>query len=153
VRIRESNEIACGQRQISADGICVSRVVRDQVRDKLDYTFEDMGWETLRVDFRTRSILFECKNYKDPITADQVYSTERYLFSGALRTVCFLISRKHPDEGCKRAAQGALREAGKLILLLSNQDLITMLKLKAEEDGPTSYLDEKIWKFITTLPR
>ena len=24
-------------------GICVSRVVRDQVRDKLDYAFEDMG--------------------------------------------------------------------------------------------------------------
>jgi hypothetical protein len=24
-------------------GICVSRVVRDQVRDRLDYTFEDMG--------------------------------------------------------------------------------------------------------------
>src|SRR6516165_7160630 len=24
-------------------GICVSRVVRDQVRDKLDYTFEDLG--------------------------------------------------------------------------------------------------------------
>jgi hypothetical protein len=48
----------------------------------------------------------------EPITADQVYSTERYLFSGALRTVCFLISRKGPDEGCKRAAQGALRESG-----------------------------------------
>jgi adenylate cyclase len=24
-------------------GICISRVVRDQVRDRLDYTFEDMG--------------------------------------------------------------------------------------------------------------
>src|SRR6516225_3381830 len=24
-------------------GICVSRVVRDQVRDKLDYAFEDLG--------------------------------------------------------------------------------------------------------------
>jgi adenylate cyclase len=24
-------------------GICVSRVVRDQVRDRLDYTFEDLG--------------------------------------------------------------------------------------------------------------
>jgi hypothetical protein len=110
-------------------------------------------WDTLRTDFRTRSILFECKNYGQPITADQVYSTERYLFSGALRTVCFLISRKGPDEGCKRAAQGALRESGKLVLLLSNRDLVEMLQLKTEEDGPTSYLDEKIWQFIITLPR
>jgi adenylate cyclase len=29
-------------------GICVSRVVRDQVRDKLDYTFEDMGEQQVK---------------------------------------------------------------------------------------------------------
>jgi len=29
-------------------GICVSRVVRDQVRDKLDLTFEDLGEQTLK---------------------------------------------------------------------------------------------------------
>jgi adenylate cyclase len=29
-------------------GICVSRVVRDQVRDRLDYTFEDMGEQQLK---------------------------------------------------------------------------------------------------------
>jgi hypothetical protein len=110
-------------------------------------------WNSIRADFRTRSIIFECKSYKQPITADQVYSTERYLFVGALRTVCFLVSRKGADEGAHRAAQGALRESGKLVLLLSNRDLVEMLRLQAEEEGPTSYLDEKIWQFITTLPR
>jgi adenylate cyclase len=29
-------------------GICVSRVVRDQVRDRLDYTFEDMGEQEVK---------------------------------------------------------------------------------------------------------
>src|SRR5215831_11785946 len=29
-------------------GICVSRVVRDQVRDKLDYTFEDLGEQSVK---------------------------------------------------------------------------------------------------------
>jgi hypothetical protein len=53
-------------------------------------------WDSLRQDFRTKAILFECKNYENPIGADQVYSTERYLFSGALRTVCLLISRLGP---------------------------------------------------------
>lgn len=110
-------------------------------------------WDSIRADFRTRSVLFECKNYSAAISADQVYSTERYLFSGALRTVCFLISRHGPDDGCKRAAQGALREAGKLILLLSNDDLIEMLRLKEDKEGPTSFLDERIWQFIITLPR
>src|ERR1700750_3044616 len=29
-------------------GICVSRVVRDQGRDKLDYAFEDLGEQTVK---------------------------------------------------------------------------------------------------------
>ena len=110
-------------------------------------------WDDLRADFHTKAILFECKDYDDKITADQVYSTERYLFVGALRTVCFLISRLGPDEGCIRAAQGAMRESGKLILLLSNQDLIEIIKLKTQTGGPENYLDEKIWNFIISLPR
>jgi Holliday junction resolvase-like predicted endonuclease len=113
----------------------------------------DPFWDSIQHDFRTRSIIFECKNYNKRITADQVYSTERYLFSGALRTVCFLISRKGPDKGCIRSAQGALRESGKLIILLSNQDLVQMLQLRKENNKPEEYLEEKIWKFIITLPR
>jgi len=110
-------------------------------------------WDSLRTDFRTRAILFECKNYDKKITADQVYSTERYLFSTALRTVCFLVSRLGPNEGCKRAAQGAMRESGKLVLLLSNEDMINLIKLTTEENGPTDYLDAKIWDFVVSLPR
>lgn len=110
-------------------------------------------WDNLRTDFRTRALLFECKNYDEKITADQVYSTERYLFAGALRTVCFLISRLGPDESCIRAAQGAMRESGKLILLLSNHDLIELIKLKPDDGGPEDFLDEKIWNFVISLPR
>jgi len=110
-------------------------------------------WDSLKRDFRTRAILFECKNYNDKISADQVYSTERYLFNGALRTVCFLISRLGPDDGCIRAAQGAMREAGKLVLLLSNADLVELIHLTPEAGGPENYLDEKIWDFVVSLPR
>lgn len=110
-------------------------------------------WDGLRADFRTKAILFECKNYSNPITADQVYSTERYLFAGALRTVCFLISRLPPAESAIRAAQGSMREAGKLVLLLSNADLIEMLKLRTQLGAPEDYLDKKIWDFIVSLPR
>lgn len=113
----------------------------------------DPFWDGLRHDFRTRAIVFECKNYAKKITADQVYSTERYLFANALRTVCILISRLGPDDGCRRAAQGAMRESGKLILLLSNTDLVELLKLRSTPGGPAEYLDALIWQFIVSLPR
>lgn len=110
-------------------------------------------WDTLRADFRTRALLFECKNYREEITADQIYSTERYLFAGALRTVCFLIARKGGNAGCMRAAQGAMRESGKLILVFSNRDLIEMLELGEDQDSAENLLDERIWRFIISLPR
>ncbi|ATQ41694.1 hypothetical protein [Caulobacter mirabilis] len=110
-------------------------------------------WDSLRADFRTKALLFECKNYSAPITADQIYSTERYLFAGALRTVCFLIARKGGDAGCMRAAQGAMRESGKLILVLSNLDLIEMLETGEDRDSAENVLDERIWRFIISLPR
>jgi hypothetical protein len=113
----------------------------------------DPFWDAIKMDFRTRSILFECKDYSEPITADQIYSTERYLFSRALRTVCLLISRLNSDDSAKRAAQGAMRESGKLILLVCNADLIRMLRLKAQNENPTAILDEMIWDFIIRLPR
>ena len=110
-------------------------------------------WDNLRLDFKTRAILFECKNYNEEIGPDQVYSTERYLFSGALRTVCLLISRLGPNAGAIRAAQGAMRESGKLLILLSNADLIQMLKLKHQEGAVEEFLDKRIWDFIISLPR
>jgi adenylate cyclase len=33
---------------VEPGGICVSRVVRDQVRDKLDFAFEDMGEQSVK---------------------------------------------------------------------------------------------------------
>jgi len=110
-------------------------------------------WDGLRQDFRTKAILFECKNYSEQIGPDQIYSTERYLFAGALRTVCFLVSRLGPNDGAIRAAQGAMREAGKLIVLLSNADLIEMLKLKSQPGAAENFLDKRIWDFIVSLPR
>lgn len=110
-------------------------------------------WDTLRADFRTRAILFECKNYDEPVTADQIYSTERYLFTGALRTVCFLIARRGGTESCMRAAQGAMRESGKLILVLSNRDLVNLLESGEDQDSAENILDERIWRFIISLPR
>jgi len=46
-----------------------------------------------------------------------------------------------------------MRESGKLVVLLSNRDLVEMIRLKAQVEGPEGYLDEKIWEFVATLPR
>lgn len=122
-------------------------------------------WTTLTRDFRARVVLFECKNYGKPIGPMQVFSTERYLSASALRPVCFVLSRKPANDRAMQAAYGAMRESGKLLVFLSDEDLEAMLRAKdfqlneggsqdeREANDPIEILDQKIYDFISAMPR
>jgi TolB-like protein/class 3 adenylate cyclase/tetratricopeptide (TPR) repeat protein len=51
-------------------GICVSRVVRDQVRDRLDFAFEDMGEQ------QVKNIARRVRAYRIPIAENAVAKTQ-----------------------------------------------------------------------------
>lgn len=122
-------------------------------------------WSTLTRDFRARVIVFECKNYTDPIGPMQVFTTERYMSVAALRPICFILSRQAPHIHAELAAAGALRESGKLMICLSDTNLIDMLRLRDaqvregpesagwEQNDPTVLLDQRIYEFIARQPR
>jgi hypothetical protein len=122
-------------------------------------------WDTLTRDFRARVLVFECKNYSQAIQPNQIYSTERYIFAAALRPICFLITRKKPHKHAELAAFGAMREGGKLFVFLDDDDLCQMLKVRDTqlrqakdsqgymENDPSVILDQKIYDFLSRMPR
>ncbi|MBX3579778.1 MAG: hypothetical protein KF723_21450 [Rhizobiaceae bacterium] len=125
-------------------------------------------WDTLTRDFRTRAIVFECKNYDAPISPAQIYSTERYISITALRSVCLLFTRKKPSENAELAAFGAMREGGKLFVLLHDKHLTQMLAIRdaqlADRGGqvhpsadfgndPTEVIDQVIYDFLSRIGR
>lgn len=110
-------------------------------------------WSELAHDFHTRYVLFEFKNYTDEIKQGQIYTTEKYLFLTALRSVSFIIARNGADDHAVKAAKGALKEAGKLIVILTAQDICSMLRLKDIGDEPATILRERIDEMLVTLTR
>lgn len=66
------------------------------------------------------------------------YTTEKYLYAKALRSVAIIVSRKGADENALAAAKGCLRESGKLILCLSDEDLKELLRIKEKDEQPTA---------------
>lgn len=58
---------------------------------------------------------------------------EKYLFNAALRNVAIIISRKGFSPSVKFAAEGYLKEHEKLILNITDDDLVKMLKLKSDK--------------------
>jgi hypothetical protein len=110
-------------------------------------------WKTVVDQFRSRYIVFEFKNYTDKIKQGQIFSTEKYLFIPALRSVAIIISRNGADDNALAAARGALRESGKLIVNISVSDLCEMLELKDSGDDPNSMLMERVDEMLMKLER
>ena len=85
-------------------------------------------WKFIYDKYNSCFILFECKNYKEKITQSQIYTTERYLYNNALRNVAIILTRRGIDENGIKACQDALKEDGKLILVLNDEDIINCIK-------------------------
>ena len=110
-------------------------------------------WQTAERYFRSRYIVFEYKNYTGCVTQKEVYTTVKYLYGKALRGIGILISPNGPDEHAQKAIRGILREEGKLILTLTNQDLLTMLQWQRRGRVPADYLSEKLDEMLINLEK
>ncbi|CAN7151458.1 hypothetical protein [Rhizobium leguminosarum] len=110
-------------------------------------------WQGMRFDFRSRYVVFEFKNYSEAISQEEIYSTEKYLFAGALRMVAVVVGRNGEDDGAKRARHGALREHGKLIIFLSQDELVDMLRRFSEGDDPHEVLIDNLYNMLREIGR
>ena len=110
-------------------------------------------WSTILQCFNSKYIIFEFKNYNDEITQKEIYTTDKYLYLKALRSVAILVSCKGTSANANKAIRGTLRENGKLILSISNQDLIKMIDIKVSKGIPADYLYSKFDELLIDLEK
>ena len=97
-------------------------------------------WKIISQHYNSHFVVFEFKNYNKPIDQNLIYITEKYLFNAALRNVAIIISRHGFSDSARFAANGCLKENGKLIMNISDLDLISMLDSKLNGDSPEEIL-------------
>ena len=110
-------------------------------------------WTIVEQYFHSKYIIFEFKNFRYKITQKEIYTTEKYLYPKALRSVGIIISANGADNNAIWAAKGVFRETGKLILLLDKTDLKAMCKMKKDNDDPTNYLMGKLDILLSELEK
>jgi len=108
-------------------------------------------WQMLVQHYNSHFVVFEFKNYSKEIDQNLIYITEKYLFDAALRNVAIIISRKGFSKSAKFAAEGCLKEHGKLILDITDNDLIKMLELKS--DKAADYILDKLEEFLMGISK
>ena len=114
---------------------------------------ENSFWNIIEQYLNTKYVVFEYKNYSKAITQNQVMTTEKYLYTKALRMVAIIISSQGADDGALKCAKGIYRESGKLIFLLDTTDLKNMCDIKKNEEEPSEYLLEKLDTLLLELEK
>ncbi len=110
-------------------------------------------WAILEKYFNTKYIIFEFKNYRAKITQKEIYTTEKYLYSKALRGVGIIISANGYHQNAHWASKGCLRENGKLIILLNSSDLKEMCEMKLNSKDPSDFLLNKLDELLLELEK
>ena len=110
-------------------------------------------WKILINHYNTRFIVFEFKNYEDKIDQNLIYITEKYLYNATLRNVAIIISRKGFSPNAHKAATGILTETGKLIIELKDEDIITMLRMKADGQDASDYLLNILEEYLISISK
>lgn len=108
-------------------------------------------WQMMVENYNSHFVVFEFKNYSETIDQNLIYITEKYLFNAALRNVAIIISRKGFSKAAEFAAEACLKEHGKLIFNITDDDLIKMLKLKS--DRAADYLLDKLEEFLMGISK
>ncbi|MDU9414898.1 restriction endonuclease [Pseudomonas sp. zfem005] len=110
-------------------------------------------WKFLVDNLNSRYIIFEFKNYSSKIKQGQILTTEKYLLERGLRRVAIIFTRLGADKNAISMMQGAMREHGKLILSIDDNEVCNMLQMKEEGDDPTDLLFKLVDDFLLSLPR
>ena len=110
-------------------------------------------WQFVVHHLDSRYAVFEFKNYSEKIKQGQVLTTEKYLLERGLRRVAVVFSRLGADTNATKMTRGAMREHGKLILVLNDEDVCKMLHMKERGEDPSDFLFEATDDFLLALAR
>jgi hypothetical protein len=108
-------------------------------------------WDELKRDSHSRFVVAEFKNYCDAPSQIEVESIQQYLFVKAKRMFGLLCSRHRPGQSALKARRRAWMEFDKLIVFISDDDIIDMLNMKGIGEDPTEVIDSQLEEFWLEL--
>lgn len=133
----------------------MAEVSDQEKRNRRDIILEngvgDGFWARIRVTYDAHYIVADAKNYKSPLKKEPILSVSHYLKPHGCGMFGIVLSRA----GAGPAARHAIKEqwigSRKLIVVLTDQDVLEMLRLKSEANDPEQHLGQLIRDFRLSL--
>ena len=126
---------------------------REQRRDMIINIPFNVGnfWGWIQKEHNSIAVIVECKNSAEKISNNELTKTSKYFSKHKLGKLGFILSRKGLDDGALKEIKRLWKELEIMIIPLNDNDLINLLKIKANNGNPEMYVDEKYRKFRTSL--
>jgi len=96
-------------------------------------------------------VVAEFKNGDSVPTQKEVESLQQYLWPQAMRSFGLLCARKGPSDSALLARRRAWVENEKLIVILSDSDLLEAINLRAAGGDASEIIDAQLEEFFATL--
>lgn len=144
-----NNELKLFDEQVETD----ESLNRFDMICKIKNNVSDEFFQTIEQFYNTKYILFEFKNYTEPISQREVCTTEKYLYNTALRNVAIICSRDGIDENGLKMTKGILRENGKLMIILDDKDIIKMINKYNKNEKASTVIMEKLDELLIKLEK
>lgn len=136
-----------------ADGEMEVRTVDGTERRDIIFVNEsdESFWSYTRTEHPSLFLMFEIKNTKE-VEMNYLNQTATYL-GDRLGRLGFIVTRNSPEEGQIRKAYSIYNDSQprKIILILTDEDLIKMMDSKCRGDSPTRYIQTVYRRFRTAV--
>lgn len=103
-------------------------------------------WQRLIWVRKVEKILFDAKNYKNPVEYKDISDTLRYLKNAAFGNFIIIISRQGIKD-YEEVLEDYLEDQ-RVALFLSDEDLAKMINLKLEGKSPTLLIEDRYYNFL-----
>jgi hypothetical protein len=118
----------------------------------LSNTSEITFWNNVRHFYNCNNIIIECKNKSSTIGNDGFRQISDYLGKDAIGQFGIILSRKGLSDGGRDKQRDYLyQRPKKLILVLSEQDIIDLVKIKSFNDYPEKVLENLKFEVETNI--
>jgi hypothetical protein len=98
-------------------------------------------WTWIMLTFKAVALIVECKNYSQELQADELTITSKYLDDTRLGLFGIIVSRKGYSESARDEQKRLWINDNKMILSLTDEDLVKMLRLKQAREDPAKVID------------
>lgn len=98
-------------------------------------------WQEVRIDYAARNIVFEFKNYCDPIGKNQLVQISNYLKKKTYGRFAIVFTRKGLSKNGKEEQKELLRHDDKMVIVLNDEELKDLIRVKNSGESPEKILE------------